>query len=286
MARRSKKRSAFTLIELLVVIAIIAILAAILFPVFAQARDKARAVSCLSNARQIGTAVMMYVQDYDEYYFWQADWGETDNWGAGSWGNDYWSYVRWPVRHLPYIKNEGVFRCPSHKNPFLNVVRRDSPDYAGSSALYSNGGTPFPVSFGANLSIMNNTDGRGPGPVNLAKISEPAKKIILAEALTPYGCCEDWNVEYFRAANYTGGENGWDWGTMRSKVGAAQALGVTDAQMASVTRHQLGNNVVYCDGHVKWVRWNRVADAKAPATAAEQAKWWDLINPSFDLPSQ
>src|SRR5437763_1207960 len=61
-------RRAFTLIELLVVIAIIAVLAAILFPVFQQAREKARAISCLSNARQIGTALMLYLQDYDETY--------------------------------------------------------------------------------------------------------------------------------------------------------------------------------------------------------------------------
>ena len=62
-------KKAFTLIELLVVIAIIAILAAILFPVFAQARDKARSASCLSNLKQIGTSTMMYVQDYDESYY-------------------------------------------------------------------------------------------------------------------------------------------------------------------------------------------------------------------------
>ena len=65
---RSAKRSAFTLIELLVVIAIIAILAAILFPVFAQAREKARSASCLSNVKQIGLGAMMYTQDFDEAY--------------------------------------------------------------------------------------------------------------------------------------------------------------------------------------------------------------------------
>src|SRR5437899_12340722 len=67
-SRRPVRIKAFTLIELLVVIAIIAILAAILFPVFAQAREKARQASCLSNQKQIGTAIMMYVQDYGETY--------------------------------------------------------------------------------------------------------------------------------------------------------------------------------------------------------------------------
>ncbi|HLK59388.1 MAG TPA: prepilin-type N-terminal cleavage/methylation domain-containing protein [Chthonomonadaceae bacterium] len=91
------KRAGFTLIELLVVIAIIAILAAILFPVFAQAREKARAISCLSNCKQIGTAFYMYVQDYDE---------TTMNMGNG----DYTD------RLYPYIKNEQVFLCPDRSD--------------------------------------------------------------------------------------------------------------------------------------------------------------------------
>src|SRR5205814_83195 len=101
-----RMRRAFTLIELLVVIAIIAILAAILFPVFAQARDKARGASCLSNEKQIGLAIMQYVQDYDESYpFLNVKWTPIAPASRLETGFDQ------PIQ--PYVKNTGVFTCPS-----------------------------------------------------------------------------------------------------------------------------------------------------------------------------
>src|SRR6201990_1309136 len=92
-ARMSGTRAAFTLIELLVVIAIIAILAAILFPVFAQAREKARQTSCLSNEKQLGLGVLQYVQDYDEVF----PMANSTNWANG-----------WAIVTQPYVKSYAV----------------------------------------------------------------------------------------------------------------------------------------------------------------------------------
>lgn len=93
-------RRAFTLIELLVVIAIIAILAAILFPVFAQAREKARQASCISNSKQINLGIAMYVQDYDE------------KWPYCAWNNNNTLGLHWEDSTAPYIKNTQVWQCP------------------------------------------------------------------------------------------------------------------------------------------------------------------------------
>jgi prepilin-type N-terminal cleavage/methylation domain-containing protein len=105
------KRNGFTLIELLVVIAIIAILAAILFPVFAQAREKARMTGCLSNTKQIGLAHNMYIQDYDETFVWNPWPGGP---GGAPWcGNPDQPNLIWTGALMPYVKNKGLFQCPS-----------------------------------------------------------------------------------------------------------------------------------------------------------------------------
>jgi len=103
--RRASRSTGFTLIELLVVIAIIAILAAILFPVFAQARERARSASCLSNMKQFGLAIQMYKQDYDECvsgpFIYNGAWGDCN------------VLVWFPDLHMPYVKNRQLKVCPS-----------------------------------------------------------------------------------------------------------------------------------------------------------------------------
>ncbi len=122
------KKKGFTLIELLVVIAIIAILAAILFPVFAKAREKARTSSCSSNLKQIGTAIAMYVQDYDEMMpMAVVDINVTAAWDAGD--------MTWRTCIKPYVKNVQLFQCPSKRMTTSPYDGRDD-DY-GYKAGYA-----------------------------------------------------------------------------------------------------------------------------------------------------
>lgn len=106
-----KARKGFTLIELLVVIAIIAILAAILFPVFAKAREKARQASCASNLKQVGSAVMQYTQDYDETLPEAMASRDASDPNAVAYGSCRLAPL--PMRLDPYAKSAGIFLCPS-----------------------------------------------------------------------------------------------------------------------------------------------------------------------------
>ena len=150
------RRSGFTLIELLVVIAIIAILAAILFPVFARAREKARQASCLSNVKELTLAIMMYTQDYDERL-------------PGS-----YIYVSgtWPPRIWPYVMSgttsgrEGIFTCPSFPGPYnFNPPLNIGPAY---------------LSYGYNFRHLNISYSLG--GLALADVEKPANTIIIADS--------------------------------------------------------------------------------------------------------
>ena len=112
MFHRHSPHRGFTLIELLVVIAIIAILAAILFPVFAQARDQARQTTCLNNCKQLGTGLLMYAQDYDENL---PSWPYTgkDIRQSPTFVKEGWGYSIWVPAMMPYVKNAGIFSCPN-----------------------------------------------------------------------------------------------------------------------------------------------------------------------------
>jgi len=160
-----KKRRGFTLIELLVVIAIIAILAAILFPVFAQAREKARQASCLSNFKQIGLGVMMYVQDWDETY---PNNRLAQLPGGAECGQ---KMITWKTATLPYVKNFEVYRCPSNPhNKELDETKGLEPNFPA-----------FPLSYaysGAAIWSASTTK----TVFTLASVPEPARFIMLVES--------------------------------------------------------------------------------------------------------
>ena len=171
--RPAKKQAAFTLIELLVVIAIIAILAAILFPVFARARENARKSSCQSNLKQIGLGLMQYTQDYDEKF----PYSRTDA-----------DKSPWHTKIFPYVKSTQIFACPSNTGNTAilnNSVSTAIPQGIPYSYVANGGDTP-----GANGGGDNHYGGPRPiryndntntPPCSLAEISSVAQVIMIGE---------------------------------------------------------------------------------------------------------
>ncbi len=153
-------RRGFTLIELLVVIAIIAILAAILFPVFAKAREKARQSSCLNNVKQLVLANLQYLQDYDEVF--------TRTWyGPNAYPGNY----QWPQAVGPYVKNWQVFVCPSH---------------TGTTIVANNGAPGSTLSYAFNVAYYGGSGVAGvsctpPYGRSLAQVQDPAQTLLLVD---------------------------------------------------------------------------------------------------------
>ena len=158
-----RSKNGFTLIELLVVIAIIAILAAILFPVFAQAREKARQTSCLSNNKQIGLATMMYIQDYDETFpaepwFGNNRYDGVPVMGSGVAGASPFNYKD---ELTPYIKSAQIWICPTNRpNGSLDTAAPNLGYHMNGNVITPTGLALASVEATANLFIMRES-GRG-----------------------------------------------------------------------------------------------------------------------------
>jgi prepilin-type N-terminal cleavage/methylation domain-containing protein/prepilin-type processing-associated H-X9-DG protein len=254
------KRKAFTLIELLVVIAIISILAAILFPVFARARENARRASCMSNLKQFGLAMMQYTQDYDESYPPSSSGGEGPNAPGGSWllGNDSAGnpILAWAQILYPYHKSLQIFVCPSGESTYA----------------------PYPIRghYGANWQLIQQP--AVSEPLKLAAVVAPANTYAIMDA-------------GFYTTNYLHGTTSAKPDNGSYLPGIGDVLGITcTATSSSYTRfesdcqggrHLGGINMAFADGHVKWLKTDvvsveaqkYVASHASSDTAATKSAW-------------
>lgn len=249
--KRTTQR-AFTLIELLVVIAIIAILAAILFPVFAQAREKARQASCLSNMKQLGLAWVQYTQDYDET-------GPTIH--GGNWVQGVGSMAEYMTLY-PYIKSVNVFQCPSaspsdgegwsdSRADFMGVPRangkRFNYGYNWGPLIYAGGGLVGPVQTQPNNAgtVADFQAGR-----SLAAISAPAQTFVYSDSYDTYRPTmgADWLLDSYRGGN-----------------------------RSSAVRHGGRFNTCFADGHAKNIKFRggNIGGSRlfVPSNEADRAFW-------------
>lgn len=243
--RASKsKLKGFTLIELLVVIAIIAILAAILFPVFARARENARRASCQSNMKQLGLAMMQYTQDYDERH------------PAGLPAPAGWKGIGWAGMLNPYVKSSQIFSCPDDQNSTGNPAAKT-----------------YAISYAFNVTL---------GDSSLAALDESARTIELSEIQVGYNVNFGNGGEtgdYKSAADFgdnliwlDGNGNANCCGQVLNGIVSGQrtgrfqdTTGGTNITSDNKPRHFDGANYLLADGHVKWFQGSKVTYLKANA---------------------
>ena len=260
-ARILRKREGFTLIELLVVIAIIAILAAILFPVFAKAREKARQSSCSNNMKQLGLAFIQYASDWDERFPTSVLEGDP---------NSAYNASAWDQQINQYVKSEGVYKCPSNSfkkysvhQPFQTVNGKNAKTrivtYAMNDQL---------LGVAASATASKDRTAKTAKATALARVGDSAGTIILAEmkAIKPKGKTKgaaakgdeahsaEVHVAYHvidpGLSDNLGGGKMWDteWGVSRDI-------------------HSGGSIYAYVDGHVKWQRILSTLGPRDPKTA-------------------
>ena len=219
-----RKKSGFTLIEVLVVVAIIGLLAALLFPVFARARENARRASCLSNMKQIGLGLLQYVGDYDEQ--------NSRIWYGSSGDSNATTSYKWMDAIYPYVKSEQIFTCPSHTLPvtigtstfdaYKFRTGRNWGSYAANSSY-------FGVTLGgASISPFNNP--------SVAAWEAPATTIYAADGMGRY--------------NISWAGDGSD-GLLANPSIVQGSPRYFPSVFQLVERHLQTTPVLYCDGHAK-----------------------------------
>ncbi len=253
----ARGRKAFTLIELLVVIAIIAILAAILFPVFAQAREKARSASCLSNVKQLGLGTMMYHQDYDETF-------PMGGWNEPAIGNVVATYGRWYNDVRPYIKNVTIRNCPSAP---IKVAEQYGYVTNGDGSNGSN--------YGMNESVspwISSANPQWGSVIKLAKLTAPAGLAMITDV---GNLDEKWanasktelqnpltwkaHVKYVTDWQVVGPERFDSAGNINYDYASSSNFGAQDNNLRRpVGLHSDGTNVCFADGHAKWNKIDRL----------------------------
>jgi prepilin-type N-terminal cleavage/methylation domain-containing protein/prepilin-type processing-associated H-X9-DG protein len=242
-------RRGFTLIELLVVIAIIAILAAILFPVFQKVRENARRTACLSNMKQLGLAITQYNQDFDEKF----PCGALDTDGTGHWGRG------WAGQIYTYVKSQAVYKCPDDSTGVYV-----DPNNASNIAQ--------PLSYAANLNLLETTYNK-PSAASLAILQSPSNTVCFCEFfgfdvfLTNPAEGASQVVTGVNSLPYSYGkyQTGWFAGRDPSKGNA----GYSSTQFANPTGiHADGANYLMADSHAKWLRGTQVSAGLDTANTA------------------
>ncbi len=277
----TKSRSAFTLIELLVVIAIIAILAAILFPVFARARENARRSSCMSNLKQIGLGTIQYSQDYDEKLYphrfnssgnnpFNSQYPGTLGAGQADVSGTARDKIFWISLLQPYVKSYQLFACPSNPNAWTG----GGPDNCNSAGC---GGQGYggQNSYGHNdlLAPADAFNGNaGPLPISLAQLGDTAKTVAVTDATyygvlprltttTPVVVTKNGSAATttdYAAAN--GSQYTSYWGNIGNNKWSYNGNTTAENEATGATRHMNTINVLYADGHVKSVQYSRLVD--------------------------
>lgn len=212
---KNKAPLGFTLIELLVVIAIISILAAILFPVFARARENARRTSCVSNLKQLALGIRMYTQDYDERFpmYKMNDTGVTASNPFG-----------WSDAIQPYINNKQVLQCPSEPN---------KPNISPSSPGYTD--------YWINAETASSATS-----ASLAQVAYPSQTVLSGDG--------DSGTSRYNANGITNNKDGFNSSCSTRTSTDPQGLNRAKIPGGGYDRHLEGTNIAFIDGHVKWLK--------------------------------